>query len=204
MHLKISIFLLSVIILLNFCSCNAVVADKELSSDDSSRIISKTDKVYNQISPEIESKASSNPDIYENPYMFDQTENDISDYELYWTLRKNGIVFLSKVCREMSEKHWENITSKEGFIEDFCNYGVYPTPEEKEKFLFTVTGSADCLGEPLNVMVIIALSDDNLAGEISRVLYPGTREWHHVSYGYDETEIVDAYNVDFWNCMTAY
>lgn len=185
MHLKIYAFILSMILVFALCSCTAVISDEKISSDDSSQIIS-------------------NSTIYENPYMFNQTEDDISSYELYWTLRKNGIGLLANICKEMSEKHWKNIKSKEGFIEDFCNYGVYPTQEEKEKFLFTVTGSVDCLGEPLDIMVIIALSEDNPTGEISRVLYPGTREWYQVSYGYDKTEIVDAYNVDFWNCMTAY
>lgn len=191
--MKFKPFLLSLVVIAGiFSGC---VADRDVTDNDS---------IDNHIPSNTESQAFSELDIYENPYMSNRDESDTSDYELYWELRKNGIDILANVCRDMSEKHWENIKSKEGFIEDFCDYGVYPTEEEKEKFLFTVTGSVDCLGQSLNVMVIIALSEDNPQGEISRVLYPGTREWHHVSYGYDETEIVDAYNVDFWKCMTAY
>lgn len=84
-----------------FCACNEAI----------------TNNIDNQILSEIGSQASSELKIYENPYMVDKNENDTFDYELYWTLRENGIGLFANTCKEMSEKHWQNIKSKERILQ---------------------------------------------------------------------------------------
>lgn len=130
---------------------------------------------------------------YENPYLYNDEYDDKEKLDLYWTLDRNAVALATNVCKEFASMYWEDIAISEDYESHRLNF----TEEEKQSFLYLVHAAVN--GGNIEALAVIALTEDNPEGKISRVVYrTNGKEWKNEAYGFGNEEIADAYTNILW------
>lgn len=131
--------------------------------------------------------------VYENPYLYNDEYDDEEKLDLYWKLDRNAVALATNVCKEFASMYWEDIAISEDYESHRLNF----TEEEKQSFLYLVHAAVN--GGSIEALAVIALTEDNPEGKISRVVYrTNGKEWKNEAYGFGNEEIADAYTNILW------
>ena len=121
-----------------------------------------------------------------------------------------------KICSEMAEKHWEDITCYEGIPYEFKLYfdDLYleSKKENEGEYFYTITGSSNGLWKdvPLYLIIIIYFDENNTDGIILKKTYATydieQDSWGvtHGMYNEEDEAIRDPYDEDIWHYEYGY
>ena len=160
------------------------VTDKNTENNDSKAI--KNDISY--------AENAENSSEYNNPYYCDWDDLSYRG-ELYHALSRNAVHLSVNVSRTFAENYWDEIVIVN--YPEKHDYKLNFTEEEKQSFLYLVHAAVN--GGSIEALAVIALTEDNPEGKISRVVYrTNGKEWKNEAYGFGNKEIADAYTNILW------
>ena len=116
---------------------------------------------------------------------------------------KNAVYACNRIVSEMADKNWGNIKVFKGVPERYCDLFEHDlTAEEKEIYLYSIVGYVDmCTPEPIDMIVVLAFSENNPYGEVIHIEYePVFRGWEPE----EENVIYDAFDTKIWSLQYSY
>lgn len=118
--------------------------------------------------------------------------------------RKNSANIISEVKAEMADKGWGNVAAVEGEL-DSSQWGeliLKPTEEEKNMFLYSVSGQIDGMNNnPITVVVKIIFGSEAPEGKRGTTFYVSASGRYMSSVSYD---ILLADDKELWDYMYSY
>lgn len=118
---------------------------------------------------------------------------DYTDEErLYFKLLDNVADSVAVIAKAISCKDWENIKCKSGFPDEYYNWGVEITEQEKNApILCVVEGNMDYS----YILIPVIFTSEYPYGKVTRVIYAGSR--HCVES--EDMQILDAFRKETWS-----
>lgn len=111
---------------------------------------------------------------------------------LYFKLLNNVADSVAVVAKAISDKNWENIKCKNGFPDEYYNWGIEITEQEKNApILCVVEGNMDYS----YILIPVIFTSEYLCGKVTRVIYAGSR--HCVES--EDMQILDAFRKETWS-----
>lgn len=195
-----------ILIFLAICSCaakeglkdnslNYELKDKTENVIDSSQ--NKSDEINDKYVNSEDTESSGNLQNYGND------DDEFTEEHIGPEAWNRIVIALNSICSEMDQKRWDNININHGYSDELPFLGIYVTEEDEKLELYTIKGEVNTY---IYLIIIVGFSDEFPDGKIVSTTYVGEggREWHYEECGFEENEIIDAYDQELWLTMWSY